>query len=126
MLEDLDGNEERVAKHIEDSGANLLCVRTSSAKLQDLVPVYHQMGLRVYGWKWAHVVPSSPTDPYFVVNETKHVVNDLIPAGLDGYIFDIESDDGHPPTPHDWDNRDIRELTAYASMYAYGIQTGLH
>jgi hypothetical protein len=126
-VEDLDGNQARVIQHIKGSGANLVCIRTTSSQLQGLIPTFHGMGLKVYGWRWTHVTPrlkqdGTPdlTDPSYVPNETKHVVNDLIPNGLDGYIFDVESDE--EDGPHDWDNKNVNNLTQLASDHATGIR----
>ena len=44
--------------------------------------------------------PNPPNNSY-APNEAACVANTLIPAGLDGYIMDIESDD-NKTAPHPW------------------------
>src|SRR5437868_902541 len=107
-VEDLDNNQGRVLQHITDTGANLLCIRTTASSLEGLIPTYRQMGLKVYGWRWPHVFPRVKDDPAVWTSEIKRVVHDLIPAGLDGYVFDIESDENK--LPQDWDNPDYKPV----------------
>jgi hypothetical protein len=123
-VEDLDSpaTQARVMQHASAIGANLLCVRTTSALLQGLIPTFHTAGMKVYGWMWASVIPNQPHHKY-ARDEATHVATNLIPNGLDGYIFDVESDDGHPPTPHDWDRTDVEDLTALANFYTHTIKT---
>jgi hypothetical protein len=122
-VEDLDSTtiQARVMQHANAIGANLLCVRTTSTLLQGLIPTFHTAGMKVYGWMWTSVIPGQPHHRY-ARDEAKHVATNLIPNGLDGYIFDVESDDGHPPTAHDWDRTDVEDLTALANIYTQTIK----
>jgi hypothetical protein len=122
-VEDLDGPAEqgRVLQHIQDTGANLVCVRTTSPLLPALIPIFHAQNVKVYGWMWASVVPHQPQHRY-ARDEANHVATNLVPAGLDGYIFDIESDDGNPPTKHDWDRTDVEDLNLLAQYYTSTIK----
>src|SRR5262249_24475113 len=126
-VEDLDDAtvQARVIKHVGDTGANLVCVRTSSPLLQELIPKFHQTNVKVYGWMWARVIPHQPNHRY-ARDEADHVANNLIPAGLDGYIFDVESDDGEPPTSHDWDRTDVEDLTDLAKYYTTTIKNAFN
>jgi hypothetical protein len=122
-VEDLDTTavQARVMQHANTIGANLLCVRTTSPLLQNLIQTFHTAGMRVYGWMWTSVI-SNQAQHRYACDEAKHVATNLIPNGLDGYIFDVESDDGNPPTAHDWDRRDVEDLTALANIYANTIE----
>jgi hypothetical protein len=121
----------RFIQHVKDTGANVVSIRTTSPLLQSLIPTFHQMQVKVYGWRWPHAFPDpkyqpdpEKNDPAYVPNEAAHVVNDLIKNGLDGYIFDIESDEGNPPHPYDWDNKNIKNLKQLATDLASGIKAG--
>jgi len=133
-IEDLDNNVDRVMRHIKTTGAQKVCVRTTSSKLKGLIPTFHQMGLKVCGWRWPHLFPdpnAKPIDPAhpdpnkddtaYWPNEAA-LVKDLIKtASLDGYIFDIESDNGNPPFPKDWDNKNVADRAQQAKTFAGGI-----
>jgi len=71
-------------------------------------------------------VNSSPNPPYnsYATSEAAYVVNTLIPAGLDGYIMDIESANGHGnPTPwRDWDRKNDAALKTLAASYAQTLR----
>jgi hypothetical protein len=109
-VEDLDGNSARVIQHIKDTGATTVCVRTTSSELQGLIPTFKQMNVKVFGWRWPHVYPNphEANDTSVWTDEIRRMLYGLIPAGLDGYIFDIESDDGK--LAQDWDNPDYKTL----------------
>jgi hypothetical protein len=133
-VEDLDANQARVIQHIKDTGAKKICVRTTAGSLKGLLPKFQQeMGLKVYGWRWPHLFANpkaKPVDPQhpdptkddaaYWPNELARVI-DLVKAGIDGYIFDIESDDGNPPLPQDWDNKNIADRAQQAKTFANGI-----
>jgi hypothetical protein len=133
-IEDLDDNQARVMRHIRTTGAKKICVRTTASTLKQLLPTFqHQMGLKVYGWRWPHLFPNpnatpidpahpdpAKDDPSYWPNEVT-MVKDLIAHGLDGYIFDIESDNGHPPLPMDWDNPNIIDRAQQAMTFASSI-----
>jgi hypothetical protein len=118
-IEDLDNaaDQQSVADNIKAMNANVVCVRTSSQLLPGLIPQFHQMGIRVYGWRWTSVVPKTKA---FAKDEADLVANALIPAGLDGYIFDVESDENG--SNHDWDRTDQGDLRALAVYYTQTIK----
>jgi hypothetical protein len=134
-IEDLDDHQSRVIRHIKITGAKKICVRTTATTLKALLSTFQQdMGLKVYGWRWPHLFPdphAKPIDPShpdptkddlaYWPNEVA-TVKDLIAHGIDGYIFDIESDDGHPPLPKDWDNPTIPDRAQQAKIFATNIR----
>jgi hypothetical protein len=137
LIEDLDDNQARVIRHIKTTGAKKICVRTTASTLEKCLPTFQQqMGLKVYGWRWPHLVPdpkAKPIDPAhpdpakddaaYWPNEVATVKN-LIAKGIDGYIFDIESDNGNPPLSKDWDNPTIpkAERLKQATTFATSIR----
>jgi hypothetical protein len=130
-IEDLDSDPARVIQQIKDSGAKAICVRTTAASLEGMLPQFQkQMGLKVYGWRWPHLFAdpaAKPVDAAYWPNEMATVIN-LIGKGIDGYIFDIESDEGisdkdnhYQPYPKDWDNPNITDRAKQAQTFATGI-----
>jgi hypothetical protein len=140
-IEDLDNNQARVFQHIKTTGAKTICVRTTASSLKGLLPTFQgQMGLKVYGWRWPHLVadpnatPIDPAHPDPTKDDAAYWPNemaralDLIKVGLDGYIFDIESDDGihdpdnkYQPYPKDWDNPNVHDRATPAHNFAKGV-----
>jgi hypothetical protein len=93
-------------------------------------------GIKVYAWRWPNLFPDPTTGPNPSVDDAQYWENELtnaqqlIAAGIDGYIFDIESDDGihsqkhnFQPYPHDWDNPNISKAdrSAAATTFANGV-----
>jgi hypothetical protein len=104
------------------SGANLLCIRTDSPYIEQLVTQMHGLNpkVKVYGWRWPHARPASAGDTAYAPNEMNTVVA-LIKKGLDGYIFDIESEnDG---APNDWDTKGPVNRQQIAAAMVAGIAT---
>jgi hypothetical protein len=91
-------------EQIKATGANSVCIRTNSPLLVDWIPGLKKMGLSVYGWRWPYVVPGY-THHAYAPEEAKFIADQFIPAGADGYIMDIESDDNG--SAHDWDRKDV-------------------
>jgi hypothetical protein len=98
-----DGTETMFAKHALACGANTVCIRTSSKRLPDTIGRFKKLGMTVYAWRW----PSST--PAKAMAEANFVATKLIPAGLDGYIADPESDG---PGPNDWNKSGLGPLAA--------------
>jgi hypothetical protein len=126
-VEDLDGAEKEMLDNAAAIGATVLCIRTTSKTLATSIAQYKANGLKVYGWRYpqtqdrgqAYNSNKNPPNNSFATTEAAYVVNTLIPAGLDGYIMDIESDN-NKATPHpwlDWDRKDI-DLKSLATSYA--------
>jgi hypothetical protein len=78
--------ETNFTKHALACGANGVCIRTSSTRLAAAIPRFQALGMKVYAWRWPQVTPAS------LNAEANNVANVLVPAGLDGYIVDPESD----------------------------------
>jgi hypothetical protein len=113
------GDKDLALKQIATTKANMVCVRTNSTLLKDLIDPFHKMNLTVYGWRWPYVVPGHK-DHAYAPEEAKHVAEVLIPAGLDGYIMDIESDENG--SDHDWDRSDVGDLKKLATEYCKVIK----
>jgi hypothetical protein len=98
-----------ILRHARASGVQAVCLRTSNLDLPATIATFHEAGLRVYGWRWPSVVRTqrSPSH-YFALDEAHFVAQTLIPAGLDGYIVDPESD--HPGDVDDWNHEALAPL----------------
>jgi hypothetical protein len=130
----------RLKQHMTDAGANLLCIRSESPYIEQLMHELQPNGVKVYVWRWPNLFPdpkAKPIDPQhpdparddiqYWKNELE-IAKKLIAAGIDGYVFDIESDDGihskknhYQPYPHDWDNPNVDDLVDQATTFASGI-----
>jgi hypothetical protein len=64
----------------------------------------------VFGWRWPGVKPQNPTTSihHFADDEAKFVAEQLIPAKLDGYIVDPESEGDHGAS--DWNDAMLSPL----------------
>src|SRR4051794_37681146 len=81
-----DSAEKMFAKHALAMGATGVCIRTSASQLPDAIKRFHDIGMKVYAWRWPQASAAGAQ------KEADNVANNLIPAGLDGYIADPESD----------------------------------
>src|SRR4029079_6306838 len=91
---------------------------------------FHDKGLKVYGWRWPAVKPSSVAH-HFAPEEADHVAQVVIPKGLDGYIADPESDPGS--AVDDWNQTGLESMArdfckvirnAAGSGFAFGLTSG--
>jgi hypothetical protein len=96
------------AKYI---GASGVCIRTDLNWLAEAIPEIQNDGIKVYAWRWPAVRPTRGVPHYYAPDEAKYVIDTLIPAGLDGYIVDAESDGPRKPN-RQWDNQslDVKKL----------------
>jgi hypothetical protein len=78
--------ETAFSKHALAIDATGVCIRTSSKMLPDTIKRFHDLGIKVYAWRWP---PASSAGSQ---READLVADKLIPKGLDGYIVDPESD----------------------------------
>jgi hypothetical protein len=99
-----DALETAFSKHALAIGATTVCIRTSSTRLADAIKRFHDIGIKVYAWRWP---PATRTG---AKKEADNVVDNLIPAGLDGYIVDPESD--NVGATNDWNRADVAPLAA--------------
>jgi hypothetical protein len=132
--ETLDGpnTEKEMLGNAKAIGATGLCIRTMSTYLEKAIPRYQAMGYKVYGWRYPQSIDlgphnnSGPIPPgnSYATNEAAYVINTLIPAGLDGYIMDIESANGPGnPTPwRDWDRKNDAGLKTLATNYVGALR----
>jgi hypothetical protein len=97
-----DASEKQFAKHTLAIDATGVCIRTSSTRLPDAVKRFHDLGVKVYAWRWP------PASRAGAMREAGNVASKLIPAGLDGYIVDPESD--KKGAPNDWNQSSLAEL----------------
>jgi hypothetical protein len=81
-----DAAETAFSKHALAMDATGVCIRTSSTRLPDTIKRFHDLGLKVYAWRWP------PASAAGAQKEADLVADKLIPKGLDGYIVDPESD----------------------------------
>jgi hypothetical protein len=98
-----EATETSFSKHALACGANTVCIRTSSKRFPGAMARFKKLGMTVYAWRW----PSST--PARAMAEASYVATQLIPAGLDGYIADPESDG---PGPNDWNRPGLGPLAA--------------
>jgi hypothetical protein len=74
------------SKHALAIDATGVCIRTSAKRFPDTIKRFHDLGIKVYAWRWP------PATSAGAQNEADFVADKLIPNGLDGYIVDPESD----------------------------------
>ena len=99
--------------------ANVVCIRTSSPLLKDSIAAFHALNIEVYGWRWPAVVPTDSPPDYSAPDQADFVASVLIPAGLDGYIVDPESDDDDGV--NDWQRTDV-DTAALAQSFCKTIK----
>src|SRR5271169_1520433 len=70
---------------------------------------FHDKNIKVYAWRWPAVRQVETDSPHhYAIDEAEYVVETLIPAGLDGYIVDPESDSGR--SLDDWNKSSLAPL----------------
>lgn len=123
--------EDRLLAHARAIAADGVCVRTTNARLAASIGRFHAAGMKVYGWRWPAVVPTTVSVHYYAIDEANFVAQQLIPRGLDGYIADPESD-GHGQI-NDWDQPGLGQLarqfcsiikSAGGTDFAFGLTSG--
>jgi hypothetical protein len=98
---DSEETETSFSKHALAIGATGVCVRTSSKRLPRSIANFKNLGFEVYAWRWPSVTEKN------ALAEANNVAKALIPAGLDGYIVDPESDG---PGNNDWNQDGLGPL----------------
>jgi hypothetical protein len=98
-----DASETTFAKYALASGANTVCIRTISKRVLGAIARFKDLGMSVYAWPWPSVVPTRTR------TKADLVAKELIPAGVDGYTVDPESDG---PGPNDWNQDGLDDLAA--------------
>ena len=100
---DSQAHEAAFAIHALACGANMVCIRTSSKRFPATIGRFKALGMAVYAWRWPSVIPARTKA------EADYVAKKLIPAGLDGYIVDPESDG---TGRNDWNQPGLEQLAA--------------
>ena len=120
-----DAAETAFAKHALAIGATAVCIRTSSKRLPDTIKRFHALRMKVYAWRWP------PASQSGAQKEADYVAKSLIPAGLDGYIVDPESD--KVGAANDWNRSKLASLaarfcatikTAAPASFVFGTTSG--
>jgi hypothetical protein len=102
--------ENKLLQHAQAAGATAVAVRTSNLRIAAAIGRFHAQGIKVYAWRWPACRTGSTLPHYYAIDQANYVANTLIPAGLDGYFPDIESDnDGGL---NDWDRTGLGPLAA--------------
>jgi hypothetical protein len=96
--------ETAFSKHALAIGATTVCIRTSSTLFPGTIKRFHDLGMKVYAWRWP------PANQSGAMKEAGNVATKLIPAGLDGYIVDPESDKAG--ASNDWNQAQLAPLAA--------------
>jgi hypothetical protein len=100
--------ETQLLNHAKAAGATAVAVRTSNLILPAAIGRFHAAGLKVHGWRWPACRPVSTPPHYFAPKQADYVAKTLIPAGLDGYFADIESE--NDKKANDWDDASFGPL----------------
>jgi hypothetical protein len=101
---DFDSNPNLFYGYLKSSGCNTACIRTRSSLLKPSIATFHQIGIKVWGWRWPCVQPTNAPHAY-APEEAAFVAQELIPSGLDGYVVDPESDDDG--AANDWNQKSV-------------------
>jgi len=102
-------DEAAFAQHVNDAGIDTVCIRTTTSRLPAAIDTFHKLGKTVWAWRWPGVDddPKKAKGPhYFAPLEAEFVAKQCIPAGLDGYIVDPESDDDQGV--NDWNQVEVK------------------
>lgn len=97
-----EAGETAFAKHALAINATGVCIRTSSTRLPDTIKRFHDLGLKIYAWRWP------PANQAGAQKEADFVAKKLIPKGLDGYIVDPESDKAG--ALNDWNRKECAPI----------------
>jgi hypothetical protein len=120
-----DAVETAFSKHALAIGATGVCIRTSSTKFPSTIKRFHDIGMKVYAWRWP------PASQAGALKEANNVAGNLIPAGLDGYIVDPESDKAG--AANDWNRPGLGPLAtqfcntiknAAGNSFVFGTTSG--
>jgi hypothetical protein len=101
--------EKRLLGHAQACGVGAVCIRTDNRRLLGAIGRFHDKRIKVYGWRWPAVkpIPGSKTH-YYALDEAQYVAQQAIPAGLDGYIIDPESEANS--RNNNWNNKKLQSL----------------
>lgn len=94
--------EDQLLAHAKAAGCTGVAIRTSNSRLANAIPRFRAEGIKVFAWRWPARTPVKSPPNYYAVDQAKFVASTLIPAGLNGFYAEIESDGDGKPT--DWDS----------------------
>jgi hypothetical protein len=124
--------EGRLLENALTAKADIVCIRSTSNRLPGAIGRFKQRNMKVYAWRWPAVLPNAGRAPhYFAMDEANFVVEELIPAGLDGYIVDPESE--RNGEVNDWNHKSLAPLArafckkikdAATPTFHFGITSG--
>ena len=103
-----EAEESRLFDHAIKSGATGVAIRTSNRRLLASISRFHEKGIEVYGWRWPNRKQGSSIPNLYAIDQANYVAEKLIPAGMDGYYADIESDGNG--ALNDWNDASLRAL----------------
>ena len=103
--------EKALFSHAAAAGCGVVCVRSPGKRLPGLIARGHAAGLKIYAWRWPAVTPQPHSGThYYADDEAEFVAMTLVPAGLDGYMVDPESDSAG--AANDWNAKKHDKLAA--------------
>jgi hypothetical protein len=111
--------EDRLLQHAQSAGISTVCIRSTNSRLPAAIARFHARNIKVYAWRWPAVRPTTGVPHYYAPEEADYVVTQLMPAALDGYIVDPESD--HAGDVNDWNNTGLAPL---ARAFCQRIRSG--
>lgn len=121
----IDIDPTKLLQHAQTSKVQVVCIRTTNSHLRSAIGQFHQHGIKVYGWRWPAVKADTHSPHHFATDEANFVVQQLIPAGLDGYIVDPESDSNR--TIDDWNHESLAPLArAFCHTIKSAAPAGFH
>ena len=92
VLWGIDIDPTALLQHAQTCRAQVVCIRTTNSHLRNAIAQFHQHGIKVYGWRWPAVKADTHSPHHFASDEANFVVQQLIPAGLDGYIVPLQKE----------------------------------
>lgn len=128
-----DANPNLFYGYVKSSGCDTVCIRTWSNQLAGAITTFHNMGKSVWAWRWPCAQPdvAKKHGPHvYAPDEAAFVVQNLIQAGLDGYIVDPESNDDSDP--NNWNRKTVPDpnnagqqiaLSKIATDFCHAIKT---
>jgi hypothetical protein len=113
--------EDQLFNHARSMQAGGVAIRTVSTRLAASIGRFQAAGMKVYAWRWPAVVQHQ--GGRFAIDEANFVAQTLIPAGLDGYIVDPESEEDG--ASNDWNRTDV-PVAQLATQFCQIIRNAAH
>ena len=117
--------ENQLLQHAIAAGCTGVAIRTSNDRLPAAISRFHQNGLKVFAWRWPACRQPTNIPNFYAIDQANYVAQTLIPAGLDGYFADIESDGNG--TNYDWADPNLAPLaTQFCSIIKNAAPYGFY